>query len=236
MSTATRRIDAEMFSELLYDMTGLYMSQEETPLLTPILLLARALTGFVMDASIHVSNATQSVEAEMFSEKLYNMTGLYVSHEETSLLTPVVLLARALTGLVIEAMEVGTRRRSEEDGPTNRTLTGETCQTVCDLGDPIVLAVAATSCGASLLVNSFTDDTFLEVAEFTNPALICPVSSQQMPTHDDTDSPPDSGDGVGRLPGPGGPAALPVWLHSGCGPSAAPGGHGPGPCHLCGAR
>ena len=56
---------------------------------------------------------------------------------------------------------------------------GDACDTVCEFGQPVVLAVALVSCGASLLVNEFTDDSFIEdtiVHDLTKPTLVCPVA------------------------------------------------------------
>ena len=120
--------------------------------------------------------AARRVEGEHLARQVFHVTGLYAS-PHASLLTPAILLARVMGGLAITAMEtLQESSRRVEDGPGNRTLTGEACQTACDMGQSVVLAAAASSCGASLLVDSFTDDTFLEdTSGLSKPALVCPV-------------------------------------------------------------
>jgi len=105
---------------------------------------------------------------------LYDYTGVYIS--PYSLLSPVLYTARVILGTVITIKEI-TAQTEDRALAENRTITGELCETICDSGESIVLAVAVVSCGGSLLVDTFTDDSFVEdLMGLVKPSVVCPIA------------------------------------------------------------
>merc|ERR1711962_1446654 len=121
-----------------------------------------------------VTAAARRVDGEEMTDMLYDYTGVYIS--PYSLLSPVLYTARVILGTVITIKEITAHT---EDGVTaeNRTITGELCENICDSGESIVLAVAVVSCGGSLLVDTFTDDSFVEdLMGLVKPSVVCPLA------------------------------------------------------------
>merc|ERR1711962_41544 len=121
-----------------------------------------------------VTAAARRVDGEQMTDMLYDYTGVYIS--PYSLLSPVLYTARVILGTVITIKEITAHT---EDGVTaeNRTITGELCENICDSGESIVLAVAVVSCGGSLLVDTFTDDSFVEdLMGLVKPSVVCPLA------------------------------------------------------------
>ena len=107
---------------------------------------------------------------------IYDLTGIYIS--DLSLVSPM---------LIRVANTVQTSVDSTDDfSLSNLSLSKRTldvsallCSSLCSLEKPLLLLVAAGTCGGSLIADSFMDGSFLDNSPLTAylaPALICPVS------------------------------------------------------------
>ena len=106
----------------------------------------------------------------------YDLTGIYIS--ELSLVSP--LFTRVINAFL------PSKDRADNFKQSNHSLSKRTldvssllCSSLCSLEKPLLLLVAAGTCGGSLIADSFMDGSFLDNSPLTaylSPALICPVS------------------------------------------------------------
>ena len=106
----------------------------------------------------------------------YDLTGIYISE---------IPLVSSLFARVLNALQSSTDRadnfKQSNVSLSKRTLNVSSllCSSLCSLEKPLLLLVAAGTCGGSLIADSFMDGSFLDNSPLTAylaPALICPVS------------------------------------------------------------
>ena len=109
-----------------------------------------------------VDQATSKTEKANRPNMFYNLTGVYIS--ELSLVSPLVNMTQS------------SKNRADDFKQSNLSLSKRTldvlslfCSSLCSLEKPLLLLVAASTCGGSLIADSFMNGSFLDNSHRLSP-------------------------------------------------------------------